>query len=54
MARHQLEPVGKCWGPNCVTIGYSIVGKHTRQDQQEHDYIDEIMRDVATDNEMIF
>ena len=23
---HEIYPVNKCWGTNCVSIGYSIIG----------------------------
>lgn len=25
-AKHELDPVEKCFGQNCITIGYSVVG----------------------------
>lgn len=49
---HLLTPVDHCNGENCVTIGYSIIGD---EDQQEkYTYIDEIMRTVSEDNNLVF
>lgn len=50
METHKLDAMEKCWGPNCVTIGYSIIGKNAGANK----YIDGIMRDVAADNDLVF
>eukprot|EP00347_Sterkiella_histriomuscorum_P002432 403368176 len=48
-----LKPVPHCTGdPSCTTIGYSIIGDP--QKEEEYDYINEIMEDVALQNVLIF
>lgn len=48
--RFDIAPIGKCYGPSCVTIGYSIIGDPTKQD--EYSWIDDIMKSVAISNKM--
>lgn len=40
-AHHELDPVSKCFGNNCVTIGYSILGDPVMSKQ--YSWIDDIM-----------
>lgn len=42
---HDLVPVEKCYGQNCVTIGYSIIGNPSLS--EEYSWIDDIMQNVA-------
>ena len=42
---HDLTPVEKCYGQNCVSIGYSIIGDPILSDQ--YSWIDDIMQSVA-------
>ena len=48
--RHEYEPIHKCYGTGCVTIGYSIVGDPELQ--EEYSWIDTIMTSVAETNEL--
>jgi hypothetical protein len=48
--KHKLSPVEKCYGQNCVTIGYSIVGDPAGQ----YSWIDDIMESVANQNMLTF
>lgn len=48
--RYDLSPLGKCYGENCVTIGYSIIGDPKKQ--EEYSWIDDIMKSVANSNNM--
>jgi hypothetical protein len=41
-------------GQNCVTVGYSIVGNPDLAIQDEYKWIDDIMKKVATKNNLIF
>ena len=47
---HELTPVKKCFGSNCVSIGYSIIG----DPQDSYQWIDIIMKNVAEDNQLKF
>ena len=49
---HLLEPIEPCYGDNCVTLGYSIVGDPDHE--VEYTYIDEIMQNVAENNDLLF
>ena len=52
---HELLPVKKCLGYNCVTIGYSILGDSDPLVQaKEYSWIDDIMRNVASKNDLVF
>lgn len=52
---HETMPVSKCLGHNCISIGYSIIGD-TDPKVQSHEYtwIDNIMRNVAVKNSLMF
>ena len=47
---HEIYPVNKCYGSNCVSIGYSIIG----EPQESYQWIDNIMKGVAVDNKLKF
>lgn len=49
-SRYDLEPIHKCYGPGCVTIGYSIIGDASKQ--EEYSWIDDIMKSVAETNDL--
>mmetsp|Transcript_41119 Transcript_41119/g.62496 ORF Transcript_41119/g.62496 Transcript_41119/m.62496 type:complete len:130 (+) Transcript_41119:563-952(+) len=46
--------VPKCFGEDCVTIGYSIVGDPDPNKEEEYSWIDEVMRKVAKSNDLQF
>jgi hypothetical protein len=47
---YDISPLEKCFGENCVSIGYSIIGDPSKQD--EYSWIDDIMKSVAVRNNM--
>lgn len=50
---HEPIPVQKCWGRNCISIGYSIIGDADPKVQvQKYTWIDNIMRSVADKNKL--
>lgn len=52
---HDPVPVGKCVGMNCISIGYSIIGdSDPKVQEQKYTWIDEIMRNVAGRNNLVF
>jgi hypothetical protein len=51
---HDLAPVGKCIGANCVTIGYSIIGDSNPAVQEKYTWIDDIMKKVSKDSNLVF
>lgn len=50
--RYDINPLEKCYGENCVSIGYSIIGDPSKQ--EEYSWIDDIMKSVAVVNNMEF
>jgi hypothetical protein len=48
--KYELAPLKKCYGYNCITIGYSIIGDPALQ--EEYSWIDDIMKNVANTNNM--
>ena len=50
--KHQLTAVEKCYGENCVSIGYSIIGDST--DSDSYKWIDDIMENVANVNDLVY
>lgn len=50
----QLEPLEHCWGENCVTIGYSIIGDSNPEAQQQYEWIDDVMKSVSAANNLVF
>ena len=51
-AHHELRPVEKCYGQNCVSVGYSIIGDSALTEQ--YSWIDDIMQSVAHQNGLTF
>jgi hypothetical protein len=45
-----IPPIKRCLGDNCVTVGYSIIGDPSKQ--EEYSWIDDIMKSVASTNNM--
>lgn len=49
-----MTPIDKCYGEDCVTLGYSIIGDPSPEAQQKYQWIDEIMKTVSLTNNLEF
>ena len=53
-ATHDLPTVPRCYGDDCITIGYSIVGEYDPENSHQYQWIDDIMGSVAGDQRLQF
>lgn len=51
---HDMPPVKKCIGQDCISIGYSILGESDPEKQEQYNWIDDIMKSVARQNDMVY
>lgn len=51
---NQMKPLEKCWGENCVTVGYSIIGDSDPENFANYNWIDDMMRSVSEQNNLEF
>jgi hypothetical protein len=43
-----------CFGKDCVTLGYSVIGDSSPEAQEQYEWIDEIMKSVSASNDLVF
>lgn len=52
--KYELKPVDRCIGSGCISIGYSVIGDPDPANQEQYEWIDGIMEQVAQDSNLEF